>query len=196
MFFCFCLILKLYSKLIFCAAVLHHTKLFMGEGSGLKNVHEKFNQNIYGKKIKFAQINSVEFWRLVLTGLERHDALQAGELCGVQAHLPEPGHHLLQRLDLGHDLGHPLGLCVFAVHSCEKRRGVSGRPSRDFNASGGSSTLEVGPPVSLLTRNGQEGGGVHRDGPLGDTQNKQLSPGVLQENQLQRVKQSGLSMAF
>lgn len=66
----------------------------------------------------------MEFWRLVLTGLERHDALQAGELCGVQAHLPEPGHHLLQRLDLGHDLGHPLGLCVFAVHSCEKRRGV------------------------------------------------------------------------
>lgn len=73
----------------------------------------------------FPQIFSMEFCQLVLTGLECHDALQAGELCGVQAHLPEPGHHLLQRLDLGHDLGHPLGLCVFAVHSCGKGERVT-----------------------------------------------------------------------
>lgn len=42
------------------------------------------------------------------------------------------------------------------------------------------------PPVWLRTRNSQESSGVHRDGPLSDAQNKQLSPGIFQQNQLQR----------
>lgn len=42
------------------------------------------------------------------------------------------------------------------------------------------------PPVWLRTRNSQESGGVHWDGPLSDAQNKQLSPSIFQQNQLQK----------
>ena len=53
-----------------------------------------------------------------LTSCERHNALQTGELGGVQPHLAEPRHDLLQGLDLRDDLVQPLRLCVVRVHSC------------------------------------------------------------------------------
>lgn len=56
--------------------------------------------------------------RWTLTGFKGHDAFQTGELCRVQAHLPEPGDHLLEGLDLRHDLVHPLGLGVLGAHPC------------------------------------------------------------------------------
>lgn len=56
MCFCFCLIINFILNQFFCATVLHNTKLFMGEGSGLKNVHEKFNQNIYEKKMNLLRL--------------------------------------------------------------------------------------------------------------------------------------------
>lgn len=55
---------------------------------------------------------------MALTGFECHDTFQTGELCCVKAHLSEPGDHLLKCLNLRQDLIHPLGLCVFSVHSC------------------------------------------------------------------------------
>lgn len=39
---------------------------------------------------------------------------------------------------------------------------------------------------TVRTRNGKECGGVHRNGPLRDAQNKEFPPSVLQKNQLQR----------
>lgn len=57
---------------------------------------------------------------MVLTSFECHDAFQTGEFCRIEAHLSESGDHLLKGLDLRHDFRHPLRLCVFSVHSCEK----------------------------------------------------------------------------
>lgn len=52
----------------------------------------------------------------VLTSFECHDTFQAGELGRVKAHLSESGDHLLKRLNLRHNLIHPLRLRVFSVH--------------------------------------------------------------------------------
>lgn len=120
-----------------------------------------------------------------LTGFEGHDAFQTGKFCGVQTHLSESGDHLLEGLNLRHDFGHPLGLRVVRVHACEEEQ------SRCQHA-GGAGLFGVCSARLALTRNSKKSGGVDRNGPLRDAQNKQLPPSVLQENQLHRERLESL----
>lgn len=99
---------------------------------------------------------------MVLTSFEGDNAFQTGKFSGIQPHLSESGDHLLEGLDLWHDLRHPLRLCVFSVHSCDKRQSkchLAGCAYIFFFFLDCSASL-------LHTRNSKKSGGVHRNGPL------------------------------